>query len=46
MTDAGLFLRQPDPFDRRRTFMALSDKALEGMRQYCAAVRRAGLSIA
>jgi hypothetical protein len=46
MSEAGLFRRQPDPFDRRRAFMALSDKALEGMRQYCAAVRRAGLSIA
>jgi DNA-binding MarR family transcriptional regulator len=46
MTEAGLFLRQPDPFDRRRAFMALSDKAQEGMRQYCTAVRRAGLSIA
>lgn len=46
MTEAGLFLRHPDPFDRRRAFMALSEKSLEGMRQYCAAVRRSGLSIA
>lgn len=46
MTDIGLFVRQPDPFDRRRAFMALSDRARDGMREYCAAIRRAGLSIA
>lgn len=46
MTEAGLFERHPDPFDRRRAFMALSGKARDGMRNYCAAARRAGLSIA
>lgn len=48
MTDAGLFVRQPDPFDRRRAYMALSMQALDGMRRYFAAVTRsgAGLSIA
>lgn len=46
MSDAGLFVRHPDPFDRRRAFMALSDKARAGMRAYCSAARRAGLPIA
>ncbi len=46
MTDAGLFERQPDPFDRRRAFMGLSDRASAGMRNYVAAVRRSGLGIA
>jgi hypothetical protein len=40
MTEAGLFERQPDPFDRRRAFMGLSERASAGMRQYIAAVRR------
>ncbi|SEN08181.1 hypothetical protein SAMN05192583_1976 [Sphingomonas gellani] len=46
MVDAGLFVREPDPFDRRRAFMALSDRASRGMRAYMAATRRAGLAIA
>ncbi|MEG3089596.1 MarR family winged helix-turn-helix transcriptional regulator [Sphingomonas sp. PB4P5] len=46
MTEAGLLERQPDPFDRRRAFMALSGTARDGMRGYFAAIRRAGLSIA
>ena len=46
MVDAGLFVREPDPFDRRRAFMALSARAGEGMRAYFAAARRAGLAIA
>ncbi|MGE7205479.1 winged helix DNA-binding protein [Sphingomonas sp. NPDC019816] len=40
MTEAGLFARQPDPADRRRAFMVLTDRALEGMRAYLAAMRR------
>ncbi|MEN2785997.1 hypothetical protein ACFOKI_09670 [Sphingomonas qilianensis] len=46
MTEAGLLEREPDPFDRRRAFMALSVQARDGLRGYFAAVRRAGLSIA
>ncbi len=46
MTDAGLFERQPDPFDRRRAFMALSKTALEQMRAYVSAMRAQGLPIA
>lgn len=46
LTDTGLFERRPDPFDRRRAFMALTDRASEGMRAYVASVQRAGLHIA
>ncbi len=46
MTDAGLFERQPDPFDRRRAFMALSKTALEAMRAYVSTMRAQGLPIA
>lgn len=46
MTEAGLLERHPDPFDRRRAFMALSTIARDGLRGYFAAARRAGLSIA
>lgn len=45
LTDAGLFERQPDPFDRRRAFMALSTRASEAMRAYFAAVQRIGAAI-
>ncbi|QXT34225.1 hypothetical protein KV697_10255 [Sphingomonas sanguinis] len=40
MTEAGLFARQPDPLDRRRAFMVLTERALEGMRGYLNALRR------
>jgi hypothetical protein len=40
MTDMGLFLRQPDPQDRRRAFMALSAQASEAMRGYMVAAKR------
>lgn len=40
MTEAGLFARQPDPADRRRAFMVLTERALEGMRGYLNALRR------
>ena len=43
MTEAGLFERQPDPFDRRRAFLGLSDRASLGMRNYIAAVGRGGV---
>ncbi len=44
--DAGLFERKADPTDRRRAYIALSVKAIEGMRSYLAAVKRQGLGIA
>lgn len=45
MTEAGLFERQPDPFDRRRAFLGLSDRASLGMRNYFAAVGRGSLAM-
>lgn len=44
--DAGLFERQADPSDRRRAYIGLSGKGLEGMRNYVGAAKRAGLSLA
>ncbi|MCW3846451.1 winged helix DNA-binding protein [Sphingomonas sp. LB-2] len=44
--DAGLFERKADPSDRRRAYIALSAKGLDGMRAYLAAVKRQGLGIA
>jgi len=46
MTEAGLFVRTPDPEDRRRAFIELSDAALTDMRAYCTAAKRQGLPIA
>lgn len=43
--DAGLFERQPDPADRRRAYIALSERALDGMRGFIGAVKRAGLQL-
>lgn len=46
MTEAGLFEREADPFDRRRAFMQLSAKAREGMNEYWRAVKRSATIIA
>lgn len=43
LTDAGLFIRQPDPTDRRRAFMALTPRASEAMRRYLAAANRSAM---
>jgi hypothetical protein len=43
--DAGLFERQADPSDRRRAYIALSQKAVDGMHNYIGAIKRAGLSL-
>lgn len=45
MHDAGLFERQADPVDRRRAYIVLSAKGLQGMHSYVGAVKRAGLSL-
>jgi hypothetical protein len=46
MTEAGLFERRPDPLDRRRAFMMLTEPARQGIHRYCQAVREAGLAVA
>lgn len=43
MTEAGLLVRQPDPFDRRRAFLGLSADARAKMERYLAALRQSGL---
>jgi DNA-binding MarR family transcriptional regulator len=43
MTEAELFVRQPDPFDRRRAFLTLSESARQKMDRYFAALRQVGL---
>ena len=45
MTEAGLFQREDDPNDRRRAYVALTDRAFDGMRSYALALRRMGLHI-
>lgn len=40
MSEMGLFIRHPDPVDRRRAFMALSPRASEAMRSYMLAARK------
>lgn len=39
MVESGIFVRVPDPADRRRAFIALSDKALDAMSGYFASLR-------
>jgi hypothetical protein len=45
LTDQGLLVRQPDPNDGRRVFVALSDSAAEAMQAYLASTARSGLVI-
>ena len=40
LTDQGLFVRQADPQDGRRVYIALSDEAAKAMRRYLDAVQR------
>jgi hypothetical protein len=46
LSEAGLFERHPDPFDRRRAFMGLSERARTAMQHYWAAITQTGLSSA
>ncbi|WP_086617154.1 MarR family transcriptional regulator [Erythrobacter tepidarius] len=39
MVETGLFVRVPDPSDRRRAFIALSDRSLTAMAGYFASLR-------
>jgi DNA-binding MarR family transcriptional regulator len=45
LTEAGLFERRPDPFDRRRAFLGLTADARERMDRHFAALAAAGLPI-
>lgn len=45
MSDAGLFERRADPFDRRRAFMGLTKTALDGMRAYVGMARAMALPL-
>jgi DNA-binding MarR family transcriptional regulator len=45
LTEAGLFERRPDPFDRRRAFMSLTERGLDAMRRYVAMARALGLPV-
>jgi hypothetical protein len=42
LTEQGLFVRQADPQDGRRVYIALSDEAAKAMRRYLDAVQRSG----
>lgn len=42
LTDNGLFLRQADPADGRRVFIALSEKAADAMTNFFSAAKRGG----
>jgi hypothetical protein len=44
MTRAGLFERVEDTLDRRRAFIALTEKAADGMGRYFAAIGATGLT--
>jgi len=45
MTTVGLLARKPDPFDRRRAFMSLSDHGREAMDRYIGTARAIGLPL-
>lgn len=46
MVESGIFVRIPDPSDRRRAFIALSEKALYAMAGYFASLRTTELQAA
>ena len=46
LDEAGLLVRRPDPFDRRRIYLGLSSKGIEAMRRYVLATREMGAPIA
>lgn len=46
MVESGIFVRVPDPADRRRAFIALSDKALAAMSAYFASLKTSVLQAA
>jgi len=46
LTESGLLVRQPDPDDRRRAFMALSPQTSDALGAYMVALKRMDLQIA
>lgn len=46
MVQSGIFVRVPDPYDKRRAFIALSDTALRAMAGYFASLRAGALQTA
>jgi DNA-binding MarR family transcriptional regulator len=46
LSDSGLLGRHPDPFDRRRGYLGLSDNARDRMTHNIAALAQNGLSVA
>lgn len=46
LSDSGLFERHPDPSDRRRVYLGLSENARDRMTRYFAALAQNGLPIA
>lgn len=46
LTESGLLVRQPDPDDRRRAFMALSQQTSDALGAYMVALKRMDLQIA
>jgi hypothetical protein len=46
LTDLGIIIRCPDHFDKRKTHVALSERASLAMRRYIADMRREGLPLA
>lgn len=46
MVESGIFMRVPDPADRRRAFIALSEKAIAAMSGYFASLRQPVLQAA
>jgi len=46
MVESGIFIRVPDPADKRRAFIALSDKAIAAMAGYFASLRTPALQAA
>lgn len=45
LTENGLLVREADPFDKRRAFMALSPQALEALGRYMAALQEQRLPL-
>ncbi|MGJ3648012.1 hypothetical protein ACLB0R_06015 [Sphingomonas sp. GlSt437] len=45
MSELGMLERRPDPFDRRRAYMAPAEATIDGMARYFTALRQNGLMV-